>query len=158
MRALNRAKHHIDAVAPGEEGDFPDNRATRAMIDQGLLKPVERLPPEPPAKAPKPVDPDMPSRDQARDLVEEVERRGDTIARLQREAEHLNATLTVDCGACTPDTAAACVHCNGARLVPAVAEVDRLRARVAELETIIGGPAPAQPPVPEKPARTRRDG
>lgn len=40
----------IDGVAPGQEGDFVDNHATRALVEAGVLLPLEELPAEPPAR------------------------------------------------------------------------------------------------------------
>jgi hypothetical protein len=44
----------VDGVLPGAEGDFADTRATRALIDGGILLPLEELPPEPPARVKRP--------------------------------------------------------------------------------------------------------
>ena len=44
----------IDGVPPGDEGDFADTHATRALINGGVLLPIEELPPEPPARVRRP--------------------------------------------------------------------------------------------------------
>lgn len=40
----------IDGVAPGAEGEFIDNRATRSLVEAGVLLPLEELPSEPPPR------------------------------------------------------------------------------------------------------------
>lgn len=46
-------KHAVDGVLPGREGDFVDNRSTRALVAAGVLRPLDALPPEPPPKPSK---------------------------------------------------------------------------------------------------------
>lgn len=74
-------KHSIDNVPPGKEGDFIDNRATRSLIDAGLLHPLDELPPEPPPKSSK--APHVSAPDDVRRLREDFDR-----AWSRREEEH----------------------------------------------------------------------
>ena len=111
MRAKVTARHSIDGIAPGEEGTFPDNAATRAMIDAGLLLPLEELPASPPPRARRapPVSPSEFRRveeDFNRAWREVVRREDVALARVQELVEE-NARLRARCGACDDCHAAA---------------------------------------------------
>ena len=110
MRAKVTARHSIDGVASGEEGTFPDNAATRAMIEAGLLLPLEKLPASPPPRARRapPVSPSEFRRveEDFNRAWREVVRREDLALARVRELEEENARLRARCGACE--------HCNAA--------------------------------------------
>ena len=110
MLAKVTARHSLDGVASGEEGTFPDNAATRAMIEAGLLLPLEELPAWPPPRARRapPVSPSEFRRveEDFNRAWREVVRREDLALARVRELEDENARLRARCGACE--------HCNAA--------------------------------------------
>lgn len=108
-RVAPTARHSIDRVAPGAEGTFPDNAATRAMIEAGLLLPLEELPAAPPPRARRapPVSPSEFRRveeDFNRAWREVVRREDVALARVQ-ELEEENACLRARCNAAAPEAA-----------------------------------------------------
>jgi hypothetical protein len=62
-------------------------------------------------------------------LAAEVRRLNGEVSSLRAELDHERACNTVTCGACEAlPVGSPCAHCDGTRIAPAVAEVDRLRA------------------------------
>ena len=95
MKVRNTSKVKVDHLAPGEEGDLTDNRATRLLIADGSLKALEALPSEPPARTKgvtviNRTDPDGPGLD---DAVREIERRGARIVELEELLRERDARI-----------------------------------------------------------------
>lgn len=115
------SKHPVDGVAPGAEGDFIDNRASRALVAAEILLPLEELPPEPPPKPAK--APHVSAPDDVRRMHEDFDR-----SWRRREAEH-RAERERD-GARLAETEAARAKLE-AENVALRAELDAIRAAAA---------------------------
>lgn len=93
------------------------------------------------------IPPGQMSRAELLAAVETVRAQGEATTRklhedraaIVAELDHERAISTVNCGACAALPAGSpCAHCDGTRLVPAVAEVDRLREAQGEaVETLM---------------------
>jgi len=109
MRVKNTSKVRIDHLGPGEEGDLTDNRATRLLIADKSLEPLEALPPEPPARRKGVVIVERGDREgrhgpSLEEALAEIERRGARIAELEdllRERDARIAGLEEELGALT---------------------------------------------------------
>lgn len=128
------SKHPVDGVAPGAEGDFIDNRATRALVAAEILLPLEELPPEPPPKPAK--APHVAAPDDLRRMHEDFDR-----SWRAREAEHRAERERA--GALLAETEAARARLD-AENVALRAELDALRAPGPKAKVKKGEEPPAE--------------